>query len=147
MTAQFCSISLDNYRAAYSIHQGSHLFPWSEKVFADCLTPPYFGIYIHDGKPIGYAIGMQVLDEVTLMDVAIQPEARGKSWGTQLLKQFVHVSKSSKAAKIWLEVRASNIAAIHLYKRFGFEVVETRLNYYQSPNGKEDALIMVLDIQ
>jgi ribosomal-protein-alanine N-acetyltransferase len=39
-----------------------------------------------------------------------------------------------------LEVRAGNVAAQSLYRRFGFEVVGRRRQYYRDP--VEDALLM-----
>jgi len=41
-----------------------------------------------------------------------------------------------------LEVRQSNVAAVTLYKKLGFEVLGTRKNYYTRPD--EDACVMGL---
>ena len=41
-----------------------------------------------------------------------------------------------------LEVRASNAAAIALYRRAGFSDIGLRRDYYQAENGREDAILM-----
>ena len=44
------------------------------------------------------------------------------------------------ATRAMLEVRRSNVAALHLYERLGFRVTATRKGYYSHPD--EDALIL-----
>ena len=46
------------------------------------------------------------------------------------------------AERVSLEVRAHNIAAVKLYKRFGFVDIFVRKNYYHDP--EDDALIFQL---
>ncbi|MCR2392783.1 ribosomal-protein-alanine N-acetyltransferase, partial [Salmonella enterica] len=47
---------------------------------------------------------------------------------------------------LWLEVRASNQAAIALYEDLGFNEVTVRRNYYPSAHGREDAIVMALPL-
>ncbi|MEN1508294.1 ribosomal-protein-alanine N-acetyltransferase, partial [Pseudomonas aeruginosa] len=47
---------------------------------------------------------------------------------------------------LWLEVRASNAAAIALYESLGFNEATIRRNYYPTTDGREDAIIMALPI-
>ena len=47
-------------------------------------------------------------------------------------------TKDTKAEKIMLEVRESNISAIKLYEKNGFIEINRRKKYY----GNEDAIIM-----
>jgi ribosomal-protein-alanine N-acetyltransferase len=54
------------------------------------------------------------------------------------------VGIESGADFFYLEVRKSNIPAINLYKRFGFEIISIRKEYYS--DNKEDALVMALKI-
>jgi [ribosomal protein S18]-alanine N-acetyltransferase len=44
-------------------------------------------------------------------------------------------------------VRPSNIPAIDLYRRFGFNEVGTRQGYYPAPQGREDALILAMQLR
>jgi ribosomal-protein-alanine N-acetyltransferase len=43
---------------------------------------------------------------------------------------------------VFLEVRPVNTAAIRLYEAMGFHQSGLRQGYYQSANGREDALVM-----
>ena len=128
---------------AYALHAASHVNPWQKASFVDCLTPPYFALALEDNlKLIGYALVLMVLDEATLMDIAIIPERRGAGAGHLLLEKAISECRRRGAQTLWLEVRVSNNAAIALYERHSFEVIERRKGYYPSPSGREDALIM-----
>ena len=134
---------------AYSICQGSHPFPWSYKAFVDCLEPPYFAYQFNQSNHIvGYYIGLQVADEVTLMDIAIARDHQGFGHGRALLSHCVEQTIERGASACWLEVRVSNTNAIALYKACGFKPIETRKGYYpsvidsQDAASREDALIM-----
>ena len=50
---------------------------------------------------------------------------------TSLLNHLVETSLSNNMKEIWLEVSTKNTPAINLYKKFGFEVMGIRKNYYQ----------------
>ena len=47
----------------------------------------------------------------------------------------------------FLEVRPSNLAAIRLYQRLGFEQIGIRRGYYQAPDGREDAIVLKLELR
>jgi len=47
---------------------------------------------------------------------------------------------------VFLEVRPSNPGAIALYLSEGFVQVGLRKGYYQAPGGREDALVLKLDL-
>ncbi|MBT0584843.1 ribosomal protein S18-alanine N-acetyltransferase [Alteromonas oceanisediminis] len=134
---------------AYALCRISHPVPWSFRVFADCLSAPYFAAQARDdGTCLGYYIGLSVLDEVTLMDIVVCPTQRGRGLGKTLLDHFLTYARGLHATKAWLEVRASNSTAISLYRYAGFEHIEVRTGYYENPrqNGqsseKEDALVL-----
>lgn len=134
---------------AYQICQQSHPVPWSLKVFSDCLTPPYFAYQLEQSNTIlGYYICLKVVDEVTLMDIAIAGNYRGHGYGKALLSHCLNQAILRKAATCWLEVRESNAPAIALYQAHGFKTIETRKGYYQTAANsqgtvsREDALVM-----
>ena len=56
------------------------------------------------------------------------------------MTRFLSVCEARGATDLFLEVRASNEAAISLYRAFGFNPVGTRKNYYKNPS--EDACLM-----
>ncbi len=148
MDISFQALAVDIADQAYAICQQSHPVPWSERVFVDCLTAPYYAcVAVHQSSIVGYYIGLLVADEVTLIDIAVAPDQRGHGVGKALLEHFLANSKTLQGELCWLEVRASNAAAIALYEAYDFVQQGIRQNYYAlatSQNDKtfEDALVM-----
>jgi len=65
-----------------------------------------------------------------------------------MLDELVAWSRSRAAARLWLEVRASNQRAQDLYRRYGFREVGLRRGYYPAgPLGRENAIVMSFDLQ
>ena len=128
---------------AYGIHEASQFKPWSYDTFADCTTAPYFGVLaIKDDQVVGYALVLEVVDEATLMDIAVDKRHRQEGIGRTLVDYVKQHAQQNKMSSMWLEVRASNVGAINLYENAGFEHIEVRKGYYQTAKGKEDAKIM-----
>jgi ribosomal-protein-alanine N-acetyltransferase len=57
-----------------------------------------------------------------------------------LLEHLLTALRDAAAVDVWLDVRASNVAARALYERFGFQEVGRRRGYYRRP--VEDAINM-----
>lgn len=91
---------------------------------------------ISDNNIIGYLSYCKVYDELEISGIAVLPEYRNKGIATLLIEEMIKTDFS----KAFLEVRKSNISAINLYKKFGFELINVRKDYYSNPI--EDALIL-----
>ena len=125
-----------------AIEQRSYPLPWLRQRFLDELDSPYaFPLSAFDpaGRLIGYICPMQLLDEGHILDVAVDPALRGCGVGRLLVQQVLDDCRAAGASFVSLEVRASNLAAISLYKKMGFAETGRRKRYYE--NG-EDALMM-----
>lgn len=97
-------------------------------------------VALKDGIVIGYCNFWNVCGEVTLNNIAVDEAFRKRSIGSALLRSmFTYMGVCDF---ITLEVRKSNEGAIKLYKRFGFETVGERKNFYRMPT--EDALLMTI---
>ena len=81
---------------------------------------------------------LEVVDEATLMDIAVDKGARGTGIGRALVDFVVETSVKNGMCEIWLEVRESNDTAISLYESSGFEHIETRKNYYTVESSDND---------
>jgi [ribosomal protein S18]-alanine N-acetyltransferase len=113
---------------------------WSLGMFVLELSKPS-GIClaaIRESKLVGYLICARYADVWHLMNIAVDPAARGQGVGTALLEEMV--ARAGEDASYTLEVRPSNATAIALYERFGFRSAGTRRRYYHDTG--EDAVIM-----
>jgi ribosomal-protein-alanine N-acetyltransferase len=88
--------------------------------------------------------GRVVLDELQIEDLAVLPALRCQGIGARLLRAALQRARKKGAIRAVLEVRANNTIAQNLYRKFRFEAVGTRRDYYQQP--AEDALVMVCDL-
>jgi len=127
------------------IEQAVQYAPWSESMFHDCLAPRYHAQVAEDATGvIGFFIIDSVLDEGTLHNIAVLPDYQGQGVGRRLLTAAIHWAEQQLLVSIFLEVRASNLAACKLYEKFGFQHIGTRKAYYPTASGREDALVMQL---
>ena len=91
-------------------------------------------------KVVGYAGMLFVLGEGHITTVAVDPEAQGGRIGTRLMLVLMRRAIERGSESVTLEVRASNTAALALYRRFGFMPTGARRDYYKDP--VEDALVL-----
>ena len=87
-------------------------------------------VSIDGGVVVGYGSIMVVGDLADLQRIAVLPEARRRSFGRDLLESLLATAIERGAARILLEVAASNEAAIDLYAGFGFTTIDRRRGYY-----------------
>lgn len=90
----------------------------------------------------GFVFISRVLDEATVMNIAVLPQARGRGLGKQLLSTALNELRQQGVSRCLLEVRESNRAALALYQSLGFGVDGVRKGYYPVASGREDALMM-----
>ena len=116
--------------------------PWSENSVASELENPLScWLVALDGETVAGYVGSQtVMDETDMMNIAVHPDFRRQGVARALILALIGELKKRGSRCLTLEVRASNEAAIALYKKHGFEEVGRRKNYYEDP--KEDALLM-----
>jgi ribosomal-protein-alanine N-acetyltransferase len=92
---------------------------------------------------VGYAGIWVMTDEAHVTTIASHPELRGRGVGELLLLALIRRSMEIGARWMTLEVRASNMVAQNLYRKYTFKEMGVRRRYY-SDNG-EDALVMWTD--
>ena len=95
------------------------------------------------GVPIAYLVAWHVADELHLLMIATHPGARRRGVGRALVDKLVDFCFDKNVMHIFLEVRRSNVAAIALYRAFGFHLMSMRKAYYADG---EDALEMALHL-
>ena len=123
--------------------------PWSLSQFvASSLAENQISLVLEDGanELVGFAIMQAVLDEGTLMNIAIARSHQGRGLGGRLLESCLDALRQSGARRCLLEERVSNAAAIALYARHGFVNDGMRPDYYPSATGREHALLMSCEL-
>lgn len=131
-----------------NIEQAATAYPWSREQFASGLAAKEFGWGVEvDGLLVGFAIFNSVLDEVTLLDIAVHPDWQRRGLAKRLLAATLPELPKRNASRCLLEVRVSNVAAVALYKSLGFDEDGYRRNYYPTHDGRENALLMSLNLQ
>jgi len=141
------SLTTSDLSSAYAIELRSHAFPWSEKTFTSNEGERYLNFRLDvDGKMAAFAVTQVVLDEATLFNIAVDPDFQRQGLGRQLLEHLISELEKRDVFTLWLEVRASNTAAIALYESLGFNEATIRRNYYPTKEGREDAIIMALPL-
>lgn len=123
-------------------------FPWTRGIFSDCLRVGYDCWGLQIGKTlIGYTVQNDAAGESHLLNLCIEVGCRRQGYGRLLLENAIRIARLRGSESMFLEVRPSNHAGIALYEVRGFEVVGRRPDYYSASGGKEDALVMRLDLE
>ena len=115
---------------------------WSRNLFESELNNPnaYYIVAQCEDKTVGYCGIQTVAGEGSITNVAVLPEYRNRGIASALFERIISYGKEKNLDFITLEVRESNINAIKIYEKFGFERVGTRKNYYS--DNKETAILM-----
>lgn len=116
--------------------------PWSEKSFHESMKLFYYIFLVaeEEGEIAGYAGMYLVADEGDVTNIAVFDKWKRRGVGTMLVESLLKEAKKMGATCATLEVRRSNVPAIVLYEKAGFESAGIRKNFYDNP--KEDAVIM-----
>lgn len=129
--------------AVLGIEREVHAHPWTAGNFSDALRSKYVcKVYENEGRMLGYAVLMLAVDEAELLDIAIAAGQQRHGWGRKLLEEMMALARRQNMQRMVLEVRASNAAAIALYRKAGFSDIGLRRDYYPAENGREDAILM-----
>jgi len=131
-----------------AIELKSYAFPWSENIFRDCLRVGYTCRALDmAGHIIGYGVMSLGAGEAHILNLCVREEFRIVGFGRRLLEHMLERAAAAGINEAFLEVRPTNLAAIRLYQRLGFEQIGIRRGYYQAPDGREDAIVLKLDLR
>jgi [ribosomal protein S18]-alanine N-acetyltransferase len=148
-TVQLRKLALADLGTIEKIERRSYPTPWSRSMFAGELAKPSsicLGAFDADGDEgtlVGYLIVSRYVDAWHVMNVAVDPDHRGRGIATTMLERLFELTADDARRGYTLEVRVSNETAIRLYERLGFRSRGVRRGYYT--DNREDALIMWKD--
>ncbi|MEM9355767.1 MAG: GNAT family N-acetyltransferase [Pseudomonadota bacterium] len=118
---------------------------WSQDDIKALLNGPgALGMIAHwDSKAVGYILARSTGEEAELLSVGVTLTHRRLGIGGALLHRLEQALQQTGTAKLFLEVDATNAAALKLYLREGFRKIGTRKLYYKAANGRRsDALVL-----
>ena len=96
-----------------------------------------------DEQILGYFVAMLGVDEAHLLNLTVAPAFQRQGWAHVLLDALALWARGQGAQWLWLEVRASNLRARHIYEANGFRRVGERKRYYPAiGTEREDAVVM-----
>ena len=133
-------------RVLAELHQACFAKGWSEDAFTGLLgTPGAAAALVLPGgdpaTPVGFVLYRCAAEECEIITLCVAPDDRRKGAARQLL-EFLHAELSSTGVtEIFLEVEESNKPAIRLYEGSGYLQTGTRKNYYDTADGRRDALL------
>ena len=132
-----------------AIEQASFTMPWSRNLFlSEFRNAPVSLMLVARSSTeyreiVGYIVCWIVADELHILDLATEPARRRKGIAHHLVLTAINYGYDRNVRRAFLEVRASNRAALNLYERFGFSRSIVRKDYYDHP--VEDAVVMSLE--
>lgn len=149
--------------AVMEIELRAYPFPWSRGIFRDCLRAGYPAWVLEraaleragpesarqerpDAEVIGYGVLSVAADEAHILNVCAAPHVQGRGHGRRLLRALVQQARLRGAQRLFLEVRPSNPAALALYEAEGFSEIGRRPRYYPAHAGREDAIVMAMEL-
>lgn len=129
----------------HEIESEAYEFGWTQGIFRDCMQAGYECWLLElDRDIVAYAVLANQLDEAHLLNLCVAPTWQGVGYGQRMLRRMTDVARWHAAKRMLLEVRPSNLSAIHIYQQHGFEIIGKRPGYYPASRGREDAVVMAL---
>lgn len=133
--------------AIMAIERVAYEFPWTEGIMRDCFRFGYVcKVYESRAGILGYGILSIGAGECHFLNICIAPSQQRRGHGARLVKALLDIARQARARSAILEVRASNLAAFKLYDKLGFNEIGVRKNYYPTRTGREDALVLALEL-
>jgi len=139
-------MTVDDIPAVVELDKLSFSLPWPERSFRFELTDnPASRCWVAeaDGRIMGMIVVWLLVVEAHVATLATHLNFRRQGIGKRLLSHALQHLSIEGAQSSFLEVRASNIAAQEMYRKFGYKESGRRPHYYK--DNDEDAILMHLD--
>src|SRR3990172_6737827 len=147
MDLEFFEMTYEDLDEVLAIEKACFRTPWTKAMFVSELNnkgTTY--IYVVRSKDksnraiLGYVVFWHLLVEVQIANIATHPDYLRKGIGEGMIKFTFKKVVEMGVREVFLEVRVSNMPAMNLYEKLGFEKYGIRKKYY-SDSG-EDAILM-----
>ncbi len=134
--------------AVLRVEQSAYSHPWTRGNFLDSIQTGYqLQALMGQDTLLGYFVAMEGVQEAHLLNITVAPQYQGQGWARVMLDALSLWARGRGAQWLWLEVRASNARAMHVYQAYGYRRVGERKNYYPADHlRREDAIVMSLKL-
>ena len=159
----FMPMQIADIDAVLKIELVSHIHPWTSGNFHDSLKAGHWaycirpqvdqaikGSFVDPNVLWAYCILYPAVDELHLLNITVSPNLRKLGLGSRMMAANEGVAAGQNIPRMILEVRPSNLAAVNLYQKLGYEQIGLRKAYYpvdQITSSREDALVLAKSIK
>jgi ribosomal-protein-alanine N-acetyltransferase len=134
----------DDLDQVVALETASFSRPWTREALVRELQPgEVTRVYVarsEDPRVVAFCACWFIVDELHITTLAVDPAHRRRGLATSLLRFVFQEAHANGVRRATLDVRRSNVAALRLYGRLGFQVSAVRPNYYTHP--EEDGLVL-----
>ena len=140
-------MQVEDLSAVLRNERRSYAYPWSKGIFLDSLCNGHeCWLMLNSDKIIGHGVASMAAGESHLLNVCVRPDRQGQGFGRIMVEHLLHRARARNATSMFLEVRASNSVACRLYEKLGFNETGRRANYYPALVGREDAILLAMNL-
>lgn len=124
--------NLDDVEAIVSLDQELLQTNWHEKLYAESivLKDTQSLVLDHEGRLIGFLIYRNIGGDFEIIQLALNKAYQRQGLASMMIDYMIQDAQSSHIEFIYLEVEMDNLPALNLYKKYGFEAIHQRKNYY-----------------
>jgi ribosomal-protein-alanine N-acetyltransferase len=141
------AMHVNDLQQVSALETAAYEFPWTLGIFRDCLRAGYECWVLRRAEEVvGYSVLSVAAGEAHLLNACIAPAHQGHGYGRHLVRRMIEVARWHRVQRIFLEVRPSNAVAVLLYQKLGFNEIAVRPNYYPARHGREDAIVMAMEL-
>jgi ribosomal-protein-alanine N-acetyltransferase len=134
--------------AVVAIEHDVHAHPWTRGNFADSIESGHHcWVVEHRSEIVAYGIVTVAAGEAHLLNLSVGRQWQRRGLGSHLTRFLIGLVREHGAQALFLEVRPSNAPARALYRRSGFAEIGRRRDYYPAGEGREDAVVMQVNLE
>lgn len=125
-------------------------YPWSASQMKDSILSAHtetWGLFDIHYQLVVFAVVSVIFDEAEILNFSVAKSYQHKGFGQKLLAYLMNHLSYKQIVKLFLEVRVTNIPAISIYRKYGFEQIYIRKNYYRVGDVYEDAMLLQATLQ
>lgn len=134
--------------AVLAVEQAAYEFPWTDGIFSDCMRIGYscWALITEHGMSGHAVMSLMAPGECHVLNVCVRPDLQGEGLGRHLMNHLIDAARGYGVTLMLLEVRPTNGTALELYRSLGFNEVGLRKDYYPARGGREDGLVLALEL-